>query len=87
MVFGEKLYIVAPFQHAAFCQGTVNFCSFSPTDVKAITAGRDGTVKVWEFEEGIESVEPELRTESGWHQFENGTCGTCLGPNWGGGKL
>ena len=46
-------------------QGALNFCSFSPTDVKAITAARDGTVKVWEFEEGIEGGELELRTESG----------------------
>lgn len=51
--------------HCILPQGALNFCSFSPTDVKAITAARDGTVKVWEFEEGIEGGELELRTESG----------------------
>eukprot|EP00913_Durusdinium_trenchii_P010740 g10075.t1 len=37
-------------------QGALNGCSFSPDGLRAMTSSRDGTVKLWEFDEGIEGT-------------------------------
>lgn len=34
-------------------QGALNGCSFSPDGLRAMTSSRDGTVKLWEFDEGV----------------------------------